>query len=476
MTLNDEARKQAAKALADKYIPDPKAPSSAKVVPLREVEPMPHEEVEEEILRLAGLPDPSLEFDDGVAQLKAKSGYKLGTLKALIDAKREALKPKSSPDTPTPDRSLATEPQDGAVLINDLIADLTKYVVVDPDEAVMAAHWVIHTYLLDHTYISPRLGIVAPDMRCGKTVFVDWLSGVVQRPKKTENVTGPKVYRTIEDSRPTWLIDEFDTFLPKDDFLRGILNSGHRRGGSADRVQGSFSTFSAVAIAGIGTLPLTLHDRALCVHLQRRRRDEQITPLHLDRIDDALARRCARWAKDNEAAFASADPEMPYEIYNRVGDNWRPLLAIADLVGGEWPDRLRRIAVNIALLEEGENLSDGEQLLKAIHEVFESVEWLTPRALVRELNKLEYYITEKMLADKLARYRIKSKQQRWPDCNMEVQRRYLASDFADAFSRYLHVPDVPDAPALVEEKTFSEPPAAKLSGTSGTTLFRRKLT
>jgi hypothetical protein len=289
-------------------------------------------------------------------------------------------------------------------------------------------------------------------------------------------VTGPAVYRTIEASRPTWLIDEFDTFLPKDDALKGILNSGHRRGGSAGRVKGSFSTFSAVAIAGIGTLPLTLHDCALCVHLQRRRRDEQITPLHLDRIDDALARRCARWAKDNEAAFASADPEMPYEIYNRVGDNWRPLLAIADLVGGDWPDRLRRIAVNIALLEEGENLSEGEQLLQAIHEVLRDVESLTPRALVRELNKREYYITEKMLADKLARYRIKSKQQRWPDSNMEVQRRYLASDFADAFSRYLRVPDVPDEPAPGEEKTFSVPSVENLSGTSGTPKFKRRFT
>jgi hypothetical protein len=476
MTLNDEARKQATKALADKYIPDPKAPAG-KVVQLQiERELLSKEEVEEEIVRLAGIPDPSLEFDDGIAQLKANSGYKLATLKKLIDDKREELKPKSSPDAPTPDRPLATEPVVGAVLINDLIADLTKYVVVDPDEAVMAVHWVIHTYLLDHTYITPRLGIIAPDMRCGKTTFVEWLSSVVQRPKPTENVTGPAVFRKIKESRPTWLIDEFDTFLPKDDALRGILNSGHRRGVSAGRVQGSFSTFSAVAIAGIGTLPLTLHDRALCVHLQRRRRDEQITPLHLDRIDDGLARRCARWAKDNEAAFAIADPAMPYEIYNRVGDNWHPLLAIADLVGGEWPERPRRIAVNIALLAEGENLSEGEQLLMAIREVFVGVKWLTPRGLVRELNKHECYITEKALADKLARYRIKSKQQRWPDSNMEVQRRYLAQDFADAFSRYLRVPDVPDVPALGEEKVFSEPPAENLSGTSGTTNFKRRFT
>jgi hypothetical protein len=215
---------------------------------------------------------------------------------------------------------------------------------------------------------------------------------------------------------------------------------------------------------------MTLHDRSLCVHLQRRRRDEEVKELRLDRIDDAIARRCARWAKDNESAFASADPEMPYEIFNRVGDNWRPLLAIADLAGGEWPDRLRHIAVRIALIEEGENPSEGERLLRDIHEVMEGSEWITPTELVRELRKLECTITEKGLATKLAPYRIKSKKQRWPDIGMEVQRRYLTSDFADAFSRYLNVPDVPLVPAkpdVKEEKPLKSDVATGTNGTSG---------
>jgi hypothetical protein len=482
MTLNDDARKKAAKILADKYVlPDgssPTAPGAAeKIVQLRQAEPMSQEEVEDEMKRLAALPNPSLEYDDGVERLKARSGYKKSTLEALIEEKREREFPAlGSPAAYSPDRPLATEPVDGAALINDLFADLRKYVVVNPDQAVMAAFWVIHTYLLEQSYIAPRLAIVAPDMRCGKSIFIEWLNTVVQRPKKAENVTGPAVYRAIEDSHPTFLIDEFDTFLPKDDALRGILNSGHRKGGQAVRVAGAFSTFSAVAIAGIGSLPMTLHDRSLCVHLQRRRRDEEVEELRLDRIDDTLARRCARWAKDNESAFASADPEMPHEIFNRVGDNWRPLLAIADLAGGEWPDQLRYIAVKLALTEEGENPSEGERLLHDIREVMEGYEWITPSELVRELRNLECFITEKGLANKLAPYGIKSIKQRWPDSGMIVQRRYLEKDFADAFSRYLPVPDVPLVPAPAEP-VVKAPVRVEPSGTSGTTiktLLRRR--
>src|SRR5262249_8719789 len=35
------------------------------------------------------------------------------------------------------------------------------------------------------------------------------------------------------------------------------------------------------------------------------------------------------------------DPEIPDALDDRAADNWRPLLAIADLAGGAWPRRAR---------------------------------------------------------------------------------------------------------------------------------------
>src|SRR5207247_351802 len=31
------------------------------------------------------------------------------------------------------------------------------------------------------------------------------------------------------------------------------------------------------------------------------------------------------------------DPELPATAFNRLADNWRPLLAIAEVAGGDWP-------------------------------------------------------------------------------------------------------------------------------------------
>jgi hypothetical protein len=73
-----------------------------------------------------------------------------------------------------------------------------------------------------------------------------------------------RAHALVEIQHPTLLIDEADTFLSENEELRGILNSGHRRGGSVIRTVGedfeprAFSTYSACAIALIGKLPATL--------------------------------------------------------------------------------------------------------------------------------------------------------------------------------------------------------------------------
>src|SRR5215469_18028092 len=56
-------------------------------------------------------------------------------------------------------------------------------------------------------------------------------------------------------------------------------------------------------------------------------------------VDTNLCRKLARWCSDNRAALESCDPQLPPGVYNRLADNWRPLFAIAAVIGGKWPKR-----------------------------------------------------------------------------------------------------------------------------------------
>jgi hypothetical protein len=55
-----------------------------------------------------------------------------------------------------------------------------------------------------------------------------------------------------------------------------------------------------------------------------------------------------RWGADNAAALKKAAPEMPPGFENRLGDNWRLMLAIADIAGAEFPEKARDAAATIS--------------------------------------------------------------------------------------------------------------------------------
>lgn len=269
----------------------------------------------------------------------------------------------------------------GAKLLDGIAKAIRAHVVMPDPCRDASALWVVHTYLTDCFLISPRLGVRSPTKGCGKTLFLDVLGRLVLRPLPTANVTPAATFRVIEGHRPTLLIDEGDTYLRDNDELRGVLNSGYRKGGAVLRTVGddheprSFATYSACAIALIGALPDTLHDRAVTVDLKRRLPSEKVEPFRPDRAAhlEILARKAARWAKDSANRIGAADPAMPGGIINREADNWRPLLAIADEAGGEWPERARKAAAAAHIVAADDAESRLELLLGDIRDVFDKL-------------------------------------------------------------------------------------------------------
>ena len=177
------------------------------------------------------------------------------------------------------------------------------------------ALWTMHTHCFNCFGHSPRAAITSPEKGCGKTTTLDVLECLVSRPLPTANATASAIFRIVEQSKPTLLIDEADTFLKENDELRGILNTGHRRGGQVLRTVGEdhdrvSSTSSLSAIAMIGQLPDTLYDRSVVINLRRRKPDESVRPFRSDRADDlrVLARKMVRWVQEHEVALAVPIP------------------------------------------------------------------------------------------------------------------------------------------------------------------------
>ncbi|HZR62653.1 MAG TPA: DUF3631 domain-containing protein, partial [Xanthobacteraceae bacterium] len=409
---------------------------------------------DDEIRRLAKLS--VIEYERERKSAAERLNVRAAILDRLVGAERDKLNDdgKQGHALTLPEPEPWPESVNGAELLTALATSIRRHVVMFDHAADTAALWVVHTQLLDCSGISPRLAITSPEKGCGKTTALDVVSRLVRRPLSTANASAAAIFRVVELQRPTLLIDEADTFLPENEELRGILNSGHRQGGSVIRTVGeefeprSFSTYSACAIALIGRLPATLADRSVPIELRRRRADEAIEPFRFDRTEhlDQLARKAVRWAADNSDRIRAADPDMPAGVFNRVADNWRPLLAIADAAGGEWPARARRSVQCSGATATGDDQSARVLLLTDLRAIFaerhldrlSSVEMVAALIAIEGRPWAEWRGGKPLSANSLARmlapFGIAPETIR---TTTGTPKGYYLAHFDDAFARYL---------------------------------------
>src|SRR5947208_109805 len=105
-----------------------------------------------------------------------------------------------------------------------------------------------------------------------------------------------------------------------------ITDVTHKRGACAYRCEGegravrSFKAFAPAVLAGIGHLPGTLHDRSIAIPLVKALPGEVRARFeaHRTEIETVLARKLARWAKDNFEALKACDPVLPATAFNRL--------------------------------------------------------------------------------------------------------------------------------------------------------------
>src|SRR5947209_15625592 len=119
------------------------------------------------------------------------------------------------------------EPVEGKALLNELADVLRRVVILPKWGPEILALWIVHTYAFLLRRVSTYLGIESPEKQCGKTTLLTVLSHLVNRPEIAANISPPAFFRVIEETRPTLLIDEGDTFLKRNGELRGILNAGY---------------------------------------------------------------------------------------------------------------------------------------------------------------------------------------------------------------------------------------------------------
>jgi putative DNA primase/helicase len=342
-------------------------------------------------------------------------------------------------------------PIEGDRIAEVLKATFKRYIRMSESEADVCALWVLLSWVIDRFSKAPRLAITSPTKGCGKTTLLTLLSKLCRKPLRSGSTTPSVLFRVIELLHPTFLLDESEKFLEVGSEFHALLNQGHARGDFALRNVGDsheprmFDTFCLAAFARNGRIPDDLEQRSIVIQLQRRLPGEKLDVLREDRDDDLrnIARMCCRWADDYAAEVADIKPDMG-DLINRTADNWRPLFAIADLIGFDWPARIRDAAYALIGTEPD---SDDSVLLADIKATFEArgADRLSSEDICEALAAMEGRpwaeygksgkpISKNQLAKRLKRFKIVPDSVRVGD---KTPKGYYQHQFQEAWDRYL---------------------------------------
>ncbi|MEV4915403.1 DUF3631 domain-containing protein [Streptomyces tirandamycinicus] len=361
---------------------------------------------------------------------------------------------------------------DGAALLGEVEAFHRRFNVFPTEAAYVAVTlWDAHAHLLDCFDSTPRLAFLSPEPGSGKSRALEIVETLVPRAEATVNASPNALFRLVEaaEGRPTLLFDEIDTvFGPKagdNEPVRGFLNSGYRRIGTMLRCVGDganqsvqrFSSFCAVAMAGLGSLPDTILTRSVIIRMRKRAPNEHVEPYRLrlnEKEGHALRDRLARWADSVRDQVADSWPELPEGVTDRPADVWEPLLAVAETAGGDWPQRARAACLELVnAAHDNDEASLGIRLLTDLRDkVFCGADRMPTAVILEVLLALDdapwtdvddKALNARMLSKLLGQYvtpankPIKPRGIRTPS---GTPKGYYADDLSDAWTRYCPPP------------------------------------
>jgi 5S rRNA maturation endonuclease (ribonuclease M5) len=392
------------------------------------------------------------------------AGYSLGALVEVGDPREQNL----------------------AALLDGVLAFICRYVVLSAAQAVTIALFVAHTYVIGAVECTLYIIVTSAEKRSGKTRLLEVLTLVVAGPWFTGRVTAAVLARVLNKAIQTLLLDESDAaFKGSQDYaetLRGVLNAGYRRGATNDVClapkwePAKLSSFGPKVIAGIGKLPDTIADRGVRVELKRKTRSESVARFRIRTArpeGEAIAARLAEWAETAEPLLAQASPALPEELDDRAQDGWEPLLAIAEMAGGDWPERAWRAAIELMTGDSREDDSPGVRLLAGIQRAFGDIESISTPDLLEALHRDEdgnwEQLTPRGLAQRLKRFGVRP--DKWREGEQTV-RGYHRKDLLDPWQRWLspyseQAPQAPQAPQTPDSDSASVADVAVVADSGG---------
>jgi hypothetical protein len=248
-------------------------------------------------------------------------------------------------------------------LLDSVVSFLRQHLVCEEAQLNVLALWIAHTWSFQNSPTAVYLEIRSPESQSGKSTCLMLLAMLSAAPwiamgadprtvvsrllTKSRQVTSDTL---VNLPTPTTIfLDNHQHTLGRSERqgLLAMLCSGNSVVNRFAAGDAEYWLFGPKAFAGNGPLPHSLAEHCLPLTFHRKKPSEVVARLNARVRERAavLASQLQRWGHECSPAVAQAAARTPANIPTNLilpeVNNSEPLLHIADVIGGPWPERVR---------------------------------------------------------------------------------------------------------------------------------------
>jgi hypothetical protein len=344
-----------------------------------------------------------------------------------------------------------------ADLLRVLVAVFERHLCLPPGAALVISLWTIHAHALDCFHISPFLITISPLPNCGKSRVLEILSLLTPNAKFSPDFSRAAFGYHDGEPRPTYLIDEAEYSLNSKNSISTLRSSYRRSSARVERKRPGkkaqlqdqvLLTWAPKALTWMGPLDSAVESRSILIRMTRmspedRDRVQDFNPIDPSTVEllGGLNLEVGAWVRENFHRLKQSAPQMPPELYGRSRDNWKPIFAIANLIGEDFPELVRKAALSIQFAFEAEE-PEHQRLLRGLKTVFDAAPYkkeFSPDELLKGVwGLVESEWKDSLTANKMSRllksFWISTHSGCGPKKNLC---RYFRADFEPHFKAYL---------------------------------------
>lgn len=226
---------------------------------------------------------------------------------------------------------------------------------------------------------NPHLGYIAPMEGSGKTTHALATAYLSRHAWITGNASVASL-RKRNLSKRTLCLDEADTFMTGPEFTNFLNISWMRETAFQERCVETkkgwepeeFSVWCPIIFARVGNIEEpTTRSRCILIKMRKAKRDEierfdRLPKIRVRKLGQELGKILQSTRLRQRIRKVARTVAIPDELDWRTADNWRLLIAIADVAGGHWPETVRKAAIVLSGVREP---SPYELIVELMHDL-----------------------------------------------------------------------------------------------------------